>query len=705
MSDRVEVTKLGDVAVITINNPPVNALSPGVPEGIETAIEQVNQDNEVSAAVLIGAGNTFVAGADINEFVKMTSGLREPGNLQTFLRKVEDSRKPIVVAIHGNALGGGLELAMACHYRLVSPTARVGQPEVRLGIIPGAAGTQRLPRLAGVAKAVAMCSNGKPITAAEAVEAGILDQLIDGDLLEGAAAFARKIAKQPAPKTRERNDRLGTAQDNAAIIAAARETIKKKYPSLQAPLVAVDSIETGVMVGFDEGCKREREYFKQCLFSDQSKALVHVFLAEREASKIPDVPKDTAIIPVKRVGVIGAGTMGAGIAVAFADAGFEVRIKEADQSALDRGMANIERSYQRSVKRGRLVPKDAQERLDRIEPILDYASLAESDLVIEAVFENMALKKEVFSELDRVCKPGVILATNSSTLNIDEIAASTSRPSGVIGLHFFTPANVTRSLEVVRGAKTAKEVIATCMRLGKKIGKVAVLAGNCWGFVGNRMFIPYIEEAEFMVEEGASPETVDQVLRDFGMVLGPLATCDLAGLDVAWRIRQERKEQKPAGRRPHIEGRLFGMGRYGRKTGAGWFQYDANGRASSDGQIAERLPKWRADSEIPQRDLSAGEITERCIYVLANEGAKILEEGYALRSGDIDTIYVNGYGFPAFRGGPMWYADTVGLKKVYERMCEFQKEHGHRFEPARLFKRLAESNGKLSDYRRDATQK
>jgi 3-hydroxyacyl-CoA dehydrogenase len=476
-------------------------------------------------------------------------------------------------------------------------------------------------------------------------------------LLEGAVGFARKIAGKRAPKTREHDNRLGTSEGNAAIFAAARKAIKKQQPGLEAPLVAVDSIETGTLVGFDEGCKKEREFFKRCLFSDQSKALVHLFLAEREASKIPDVPKDTPTIPVKLIAVIGAGTRGIGIAMAFADAGFQVLIKEADQPALDRGMASIQKSYGGAVNRGRLLPKDAQERLGRIQPTLDYAPLAESDLVIEAVFESMDLKQQVFGELDRICKPGAILATSTSTLDIDKIAASISRPQSVIGLHFFNPVNMRRPLEVVRGDKTAKEVLATCMQLGKKISGVAVLAGNCRGFVGNRMFIPYAQEAQFMVEEGASPEAVDTALRDFGMAMGPFEACD------------------------------------------------AQRTASSDPLVAEWLPKLRGEFSLPQRSISADEIIERCVYILVNVGAKILVEGCALRSGDIDTIFVNGYGFPAFRGGPMWYADTVGLGKVYERLREFQKQHGDRHEPASLLKRLAKTNGKFPGYQREAGRK
>jgi 3-hydroxyacyl-CoA dehydrogenase len=701
MSDLVQVTKQDDVAVITINNPPVNALSPGVLEEIEAAIERINRDDGVRTAVLIGAGSTFVVGADINEFVKMTSGLREPGNLQLPLRKIEDSPKPVIVAIHGNALGGGLELAMACHYRVAVPSARVGQPEVKLGLIPGAAGTQRLPLLAGVVKAVEMCTDGKPVKAADAVKAGILDKLIDGELLAGAVAFAREVASRVPPKTRERINKLRTREANSLIFTTARESVRKKHQALQAPLAAIDAIEAGTQLTFEEGCKKEREIFRKCLFSDQSKALVHVFLAERETSKIPDVSKNTPAVLVKQVGVVGAGTKGTGIAAVCAEAGLTVVIKDISQAALDIGIAAIQKIYANSVKRGRLTQKDVDERMKLIKPTLDYSGFAAADLVIEAVFESIDVKKRVFGELDRVCKQGAIMASNTSTLNIDEIAASTSRPEDVIGTHFFSPVNAMRLLELVRGAKTRKEVISTCMQLSKKIGKVAVLVGNCLGFVGNRMFIPYIEEAQLLVKEGAAPEAVDKALYDFGMAMGPFAMEDMAGLDVVGRIRREIKHQYRAGaRRLDVEDCLCELGRLGRKTGIGWYRYDAEWLAIPDPEIAEWLRMWRAGAAIPQRDISAEEIVERCVYTLINVGARILGEHYTLRAGDVDTVLVNGYGFPAFRGGPMWYADAVGVKKIYGRVREFQKQHGDFWEPAPLLKELSESNGRLADFQR-----
>jgi 3-hydroxyacyl-CoA dehydrogenase len=699
MNDLVQLTKENDIAVITINNPPVNALSPGVPEGISEALDRIAQDDTIKAAVLIGGGRTFIAGADIKEFGKMTSGKSRGAGLLPFLLKIEDSKKPVIVAIHGTAFGGGLEVAMACHYRVAVASAQVGQPEVKLGIIPGAAGTQRLPRLAGVAKAVEMCTTGNPVKAAEALQFGIVDRIIEGDLLAGAIAFAREVAAKPAPKTRERNEKLGTAADNAPVFSAARETVAKKQRGLLAPVAAITAIEAATKLPFAEGCQVEQKLFTDCLFSDQSKALIHVFFSEREVSKIPDVPKETPLIPIKSAAVVGAGTMGGGIAMVLANAGIPVLLKDADQAALDRGLATIQSNYANSVKRGRFMQQDADERLKRITPTLSYDDFAKADLVIEAVFEGMALKKEVFKELDRVCKPGAILASNTSTLNIDEIASATSRPASVIGTHFFSPANVMRLLEIVRGKATSKEVIATCMQLSKALGKIGVLVGNCRGFVGNRMFGPYRREAQFLVEEGASVAAVDKALADFGMAMGPLATGDLAGLDVGWRIRKEyRHLEKPGTRQPLVEDNLCELGRFGQKTGAGWYKYDEQRRAMPDPKVDELIRKWVTEAKIPQRDISAAEIVDRCVYALVNEGARILEEGYALRASDIDIIYLNGYGFPAYRGGPMWYADTVGLKQVLARISEFHRQHGEIWQPAPLLVRLAEQGKTFANF-------
>ena len=700
MSDLVPLTKLDGIAVVTINNPPVNALSSAVASGIAAAVTEIEKDDAVKAVVFIGAGRTFIAGADIKEFGERTSGkiiCRE--SLKPLLLRIENLAKPVVMAIHGTAFGGGLELAMAGHYRIALPTAQVGQPEVKLGIIPGAGGTQRLPRLAGVAKAVEMCAEGAPISADDALQAGILDRLVEGELLPEAIAFARQVAGNAAPKTRARNSKLGNPVQNAPVFAAAREAARKKQRGLLAPLAAIDAIEAAAGLPFEEGCQKEEELFTKCLFSDQSKALIHAFFGEREVAKIPDLPKDTPVLDVKSVGIVGAGTMGGGIAMVFANAGIPVFLTETDQAALDRGLAGIRRNYAHSVKRNRFSQQFADERLALIRPTLDFAEFASVDLVVEAVFESMALKKGIFGQLDRVCKPGAILATNTSSLDIDEIASATSRPPSVVGTHFFSPANVMRLLEIVRGAATGKEVIATCMQISKRIGKVGVLVGNCMGFVGNRMFGPYRREAQFLVEEGASIAAVDNALYEFGMAMGPLATGDLAGLDVGWRIRKEfRHLQKPGMRQAFIEDRLCELGRFGQKTGAGWYKYDENRKPSPDPQVFGYIRQWTSEAGMQQREVSADEIVERCIYTLVNEGARLLEEGIALRAVDIDIIYLNGYGFPAYRGGPMWYADTIGLKNVYERIREFQQRLGNWWEPAPLLQRLAEQGKTFAEF-------
>lgn len=699
MTELVQLARDNGVAIITINNPPVNALSPGVPGGISEALDQIAQDDGIKAVVLVGSGRTFVAGADIKEFGKMSSGNARGAGLLPLLLKIEDSGKPVVVAIHGTAFGGGLELAIAGHYRVAVSTAQVGQPEVKLGLIPGAGGTQRLPRLAGIAKAVEMCMSGNPVKAEEALRFGIIDRIVEGDLLTGAVAFAREVAGKPAPKTRERNEKLGNTADNAMIISSAREAAAKKQRGLLAPVAAITAVEAATQLPFEEGCKTEQKLFLDCLFSEQSKSLIHVFFSEREVAKIPDVPKDTPVLPVNSAAVVGAGTMGGGIAMVLANVGIPVLLKEVNQTALDRGLATIQLNYANSVKRGRFSQQSAEERLKLITPTLTYDDFPKVDLVIEAVFEGMDLKKEVFKELDRVCKLGAILASNTSTLSIDEIASSTSRPAFVIGTHFFSPANVMRLLEIVRGKATSREVIATCMQLSKKLGKVGVLVGNCRGFVGNRMFGPYRREAQFLVEEGAGIVAVDQALSDFGMAMGPLATGDLAGLDVGWRIRKEYSHlQEPGIRQPFVEDRLCELGRYGQKTGAGWYKYDEQRQATADPIVDELVRRWVAEAGIVQRQISAAEIADRCLYALVNEGARILEEGFALRASDIDIIYLNGYGSPAYRGGPMWYADTVGIRKVYERVSEFHRQHGEIWQPAPLLKRLAEQGKTFAEF-------
>ena len=636
-----------DVGVIVINNPPVNALSSGVLEGLRTAVRALEANGAVQAIVVIGGGKTFVAGADINQFVDILSGQGTMPAFHPVLDAIENCTKPVVMAIHGTALGGGLELAMAGHYRVATSDAQVGQPEVKIGLIPGAGGTQRLPRLAGVAKAAEMCAFGEPISAKEALAAGIVDKIIEQDLLADAIAFAREVEKP-----RRTRDLPVTPAD----ISDVRKKLRGK---LTAPVAALDAVEAAGRLPFDEGIRVEGEIFDRCLHSDQCKALIHAFFAERAVSKIPDIPKDTALYTIRSAGVIGAGTMGGGIAMALSNAGIPVFLKDAEQAALDRGMATIRKNYERSVKSGRLTAAAAEERIARISPQLGWKGFDQVDIIIEAVFESLAIKKQVFAEIDKIAKPECVLASNTSTLDIDAIAAVTSRPRMVIGMHFFSPANVMRLVEIVRAKATEKPVIATAMALAKTLKKVGVVVRNAFGFVGNRMMFPYMEQAQLLVEEGATPEQVDRALTDFGMAMGPLAVADLSGIDVFWRIQQEL----PAAAANGID-RLYAAGRYGQKTGAGFYKYDESRKPAADPAVLALLQK-------AHRAISDEEIVERCIYALINEGAKVLEEGIASRAVDIDVIYLTGYGFPTYRGGPMFYADTVGLNKIHDRVVQF----------------------------------
>ena len=706
MGELVRTSVENGVGVITVQNPPVNALSPGVPEGILEGIERFGDDDAVNAVVLIGGGRTFIAGADIKEFGKITSGQKRRGpGLTTVIAALENSAKPTVAAIHGFAFGGGLETAQGCHYRVALRSAKVGQPEVKLGIIPGAHGTQRLPRLAGVQKALEMCALGAPVSAQEACDFGILDRVLEGggyeELLAGAVAFAAEMAARGDPhrKASERSEKLGTPEEAAPLCEAARAIVRKKRRGQMAPLRAIDAVEAAVSLPFEEGIRREAEIFRECLFSTQSKALIHAFFSEREVRKIPDVPKGSPTREIRSAAVIGAGTMGGGIAMSYANAGIPVRLKEVSQEALDRGVAVIRKNYERSVRSGRFSAEWVRQRLDLVTPQTDWSGFGDADIVVEAVFENMALKKEVFNQIDAVAKPGAVLATNTSTLNVDEIASATSRPEDVIGHHFFSPANVMKLLEIVRGERTARDVVSTSMALAKRLRKVGVLVGNCHGFVGNRMFHPYRREAQFLAEEGAKPSRVDRVLYDFGAAMGPMAVGDLAGLDVGMRVRKEAPHLYPPGtRRPLAEDALCELGRYGQKTGAGWYRYGEDRSRHEDPEVDALLKRVAAEHGIEQRVISDDEILDRIVYALVNEGARILEEGYALRSSDIDIIYLYGYGFPAYRGGPMFYADTVGLDRVLARVEEFHGRHGHWWRPAPLLRELATAGSTFKDW-------
>ncbi|PYT24108.1 MAG: 3-hydroxyacyl-CoA dehydrogenase [Acidobacteria bacterium] len=689
------------VAVLTVDNPPVNALSPGVAEAIDAAVERAAADPEARAVVLIGAGTTFVAGADIRFFETITAreaSLERSHAIHARLRHIEDCPKPLVAAIHGTALGGGLEFAMACHYRVAAATAGVGQPEVSLGIIPGAGGTQRLPRLCGAPMALEMCTLGQHVPAARAATEGILDGVIEGDLLVGAMAFAlEKSSSNGVRKSRDLN--LKIAETGAALAACARtrEGLKKTARGAHAPYAAVNAIEAGIRLGFDEGSRREIEIFADCVLSTESRAMVKLFFAEREVPKIPDVPKDTPALEIRTAAVVGAGTMGGGIAMNYANAGIPVLLKEVTQEALDSGLATIRRNYQSSVSKGKMTPEQLERTMVLITPTVTYEGFEKVDIVTEAVFENFDLKKATFTELGRVTRPDCILASNTSTLNIDEFAKSSSRPEKVIGTHFFSPANVMKLVEIVRGRETAKETIATCMKLARKLNKVGVLVGNCFGFVANRMIAYYMREAYLLLEEGARVEEIDAALVEFGMPVGPFAMQDIAGIDVGARIRQYLRsigKERSEGPQCPVPDWLFEMGRYGQKTGAGWYRYDAGSRTPVVDPLIEGLAnKAAAERGVDRRAISNDEIIARIMTALANEGANILEEGYALRAGDVDVIYVQGFGFPRHRGGPMFYADTVGLPVVLGRVREYRDRFGDYWTPAPLLERLAASGG------------
>ncbi len=694
----VRTTRHEDVVVVEIDNPPVNALGAGVPEALGAAIAAAEHESGVKAIVVRGAGRTFVAGADINTLEDAAWGDSAAApDWHDLFKQIEDCRKPVVMAIHGTALGGGLELAMSGHYRIAAAGAQVGQPEVNLGIIPGAEGTQRLPRLAGIAIALDMCVTGRPMPAAEALSAGILDEVADGDLTESAIVFARRVAaREDHPKTRDQRDRLGNAGMNAPLYADARKTAAKVKRHQTAPLKAIDAIEAAATLPFDEGRRLERKLFFECVRGEQARALIHVFFAEREASKLPEA-SGVAASPIRTVAIVGAGTMGSGIATACANAGLDVLLTDATDAALDAGMAAIRTNYEISMSRGRLTADGVAGRLARIRPVSQATFRSQAgaaDLIVEAVFEDLALKQQVFRELDATARPDCILTTNTSTLDIDAIASATSRPASVVGLHFFSPAAVMRLLEIVRGGSTSVEVLATALAFAKHVRKLGVVVGNGPGFVGNRLMFPYMYETQFLVEEGATPAQVDRALTGFGMAMGMFAVDDMAGLDVGWRVRRALGHFREFGMRaPLVHDRLVEMGRLGQKAGKGWYRYDDPRMPISDPEVEALIRSTAAAAGIAAREISDDEIVQRSIFALVNEGARALEAGIAARASDIDVIYVNGYGFPAWRGGPLFYADSFGLAKVLDRLHVFHRTHGDRWRPAPLLADLA-ANGR-----------
>lgn len=697
MSDAVLIERQGPILVLSLNNPPVNGLGLALRTGISDALDQAEADDTVTAVVIKGAGRMFSAGADITEFGTPRS-LADP-NLPSVCLRIENSKKPVVAAIHGVAAGGGLETALSCHYRVASAKTRLGLPEVTLGIIPGAGGTQRLPRLTGVETALQLITSGELAPAAKAQKLGYVDEVVDGDPLEAALAAAERLAAGgELRRTMEIDAKIAEARANPAVFDDFAKSIAKKARGFDAPFACIEAVKAAVNLAGPDGLAKEREIFKGLVGSNQAASQRHAFFAEREVAKIPDVPKETPVKEIAGAAVIGCGTMGGGITMNFANAGIPVTVIENDPAALDRGLETIAKNYQATVDKGRLKAEDMDKRMSLISGATEMEAIADADIVIEAVFEEMDLKKQVFAELDRLAKPGAILATNTSMLDINVIAACTSRPESVIGTHFFSPANVMKLMENVRGEKTAPETIATVMDLSKKLRKVGVLVGVCDGFVGNRMLGPYLREAGFLLEEGALPIQVDKAIYDFGFPMGPFAMMDLAGNDVGWRIRKRQRAENPNNLRySDIADQICELGRFGQKTGGGWHDY-ADGRTPTPSAKVEEIVRGTSQRlGIERREISDQEIIERCLYPLINEGARVLEEGIAMRPSDIDIVWLFGYGFPRYRGGPMFYADTVGVKTVYEKMCEFHEQHGDLMKPAALLEKLAKEDKRFAD--------
>ncbi|MBS0560081.1 MAG: enoyl-CoA hydratase/isomerase family protein [Proteobacteria bacterium] len=692
----------GDVGVIVVDYPPVNALGPGVSEGIIEGIAKFNADPAIRAMVLIGAGRSFIAGADIRGFG--TDRKRLPLGSRTY-DAMDASAKPIVAAIHGFALGGGLENAMGCHYRIASRAAKVGLPEVLIGILPGGGGTQRLPRLVGPKVALDMIVSGRHVPADEAHALGIVDELVENDatLRAGAVAFARRAADAQAaggtlPRVRDRQDKLREAKDDPGMFDAMRKSIARRARNQKAPYNCILAVEAACTLTFDEGMKREQELFEELVNSDEARALRYAFFAEREVARIPGLPKGTAIREVKTAAVVGAGTMGGGIAMSFADFGYPVRLMDATEEGLAKGMQRIRANYETSVKRGSLAADEMERRFARIQPAKDYTDIADADVVVEAVFEEMGVKKPVFAKLDEVMKPGALLLSNTSALDIDAIAAVTKRPQDVAGAHFFSPANVMKLLEVVRGARTAPDTLASVMQMGKRIGKLSVVAGNTDGFVANRSRAPFNSEMVILLEEGALPEQVDKVMVDFGYPMGPFAVGDLAGLDIGYAGRKRRAAANPNYRKLPIADRLVEMGRYGQKTGAGWYRYEKGDRTPHpDPEVARIIKEVSAEMGVAQRQFTDQEILRRLLFSSVNEACKIIEEGFAYRAVDVDVMWLHGFGFPRYRGGLLFWADGIGARAVYDQIASWHQQYGERWAPSKLLRDIAEAGGKLTD--------
>lgn len=703
MSEVVSYQLIDNIGVISVNSPPVNALSQAVREGLLNAVKAAQKDNS-EAIVLRCEGRTFIAGADITEFGKppMAPGLPE------VLSAIENSSKPVIAAIHGTALGGGFEVSLACHYRCANASAKVGLPEVKLGLLPGAGGTQRVPRIAGVKAALEMITSGNPVAAANAKTMGLIDEVIEGDDLQaGSIQYAKDLVAAGAPLKRIRDITIDPSSVEPGFFDGARKKLAARARGAIAPDKIVSCIEAAVKLPMDKGLERERELFTELVTSPESAAMRHIFFAERQAAKIKDLPENTALRPVNKVAIIGGGTMGGGIAMCFANVGIPVVMVEVNDEALQRGLGIIKKNYGITVQKGKLAEDKMAGLLQLITGTTDYNDIADVDLVIEAVFENLDLKKEIFAKLDAVCKQGAILASNTSYQDIDAIAAATKRPQDVLGLHFFSPANVMKLLEVVRGEKTADDVLATSMAIGKKIGKVCALSRVCYGFIGNRMLAGYGREAQMLLMDGCTPTQVDSALENFGMAMGPLAMGDLAGLDVGYKARQARTDLPDDPKLYRMGTLLVEMGRYGQKTGSGFYKYDPQTRARMPDPEVEAMIIAEAEKlGVERKSIDDEEILARCFYPLINEGALILEEGIAQRPSDIDVVYVFGYAFPAAKGGPMHYADSIGLKKIYDKICEYRDTYGEEYwKPAPLLKQLAESGSTFAQWDKQRGEK
>mgnify|MGYP001455067995 FL=1 len=679
-----EVTKfdvIENVGVLTLNSPPVNALSANVREGLDIGIKKAIENNDVQAIVIICEGRTFIAGADISEFGKEPKG----PSLFEVQDIIENSSKPIIAAIHGTALGGGLEVALTCHYRIAVNSAKCGLPEVNLGLLPGAGGTQRLPRLVGVEQALKMVTSGLHLSAEKCLTSGLIDKLANDDsLLEDSISFSKEIISEnkPLKKVRDLNGKVFAARGNEELFTNFRKSIEKKARGFLAPEYNIQCIEAAVNVSFDEGIKVERDLFLKLISGNQSAAQRYFFFAQRQVAKIPDIPKETELLKIKKVGVIGAGTMGGGIAMNFANVGIPVTLIEQNQERLDKGIGIIRKNYENTAAKGRITLDDVEKRMQFIDGNISMESLADKDLIIEAVFENMDLKKDIFSKLDLIAKENTILATNTSALNINEIANTTTKPENVIGLHFFSPANVMKLLEVVRGEKTSKQVIATSMALAKSIGKVAALVGVCPGFVGNRILAQRQREANKLILEGALPWEIDDALFDFGFPMGPFAMSDLAGLDIGWDKETSRSET--------IREILCENRRFGQKSGKGFYIYDENRNKLPDNDVEKIIQEFAGNKQIKRREIEKDEILQRCLYPMINEGFKILDEGMAIRASDIDIIWINGYGWPIYEGGPMFYGNLVGYDKILSWLQDMEKEHGSDFSPSPYLEKVVE---------------